>query len=212
MKLRMFGHRCLVEHFRPKTSKSSIVIPDAHQQQDTHRFGKVVAIGDGKQKDGTTMPTLVNIGDLVMFQINQVMENTQKYVLEGKSYMNLLQGDLIGRLSGDDITLEAFDVLGDFVMLKHFFRQPSESRIYLPDNLIKQSAPEFIYFKILKIGGTVDKRVAVDDEVVCNLGRLTPLFFVQRNKDGTSTNQEFCYTHKDWIDGVLEDAPALVSN
>jgi co-chaperonin GroES (HSP10) len=212
MNVRMFGNRCLVEHYRPKSSKSQIIIPDAAQQQDTHRFGKVVAVGDGKLKDGKIVAPLVKIGDTVMFQINQIMEATQKYMIDGKSYMNLLQSELIGKLTSEDITMDNFEVLGDYLMLKHFFRQPEGSQIIVPDNIIKQSAPSFIYFKVLKKGINVDTPVEVGDEVICNLGRLTPLFFVQRHGDGTSSNEEYCYTHKDWVDGRIEPEGAVSSN
>ena len=209
MKIKMLGHRCLVEHFRPHSSKSSIIIPDATQQHDTHRFGKVVAVGDGVVKvDGKVNITdpLVAEGDLVMFQINQVMENTQKYVVDGKNYMNLLQTELIGRLGdGGDVTVDNFEMLGDYIMLKHFFRQQKGSLIVLPENAMRQSAPEFIYFKVALKGTTVDIPIKVGDEVLANLGRLTPLFFVKRHADGTSENVEFCYTTKDWIDGVIQE-------
>ena len=203
MNIRMFGHRCLVEHFRPRTSRSTIIIPDAAQQHDTHRFGKVAAVGNGAVKGQPPRPALVAVGDTVMFQINQVMENTQKFVLEGKSYMNLLQTELIGRLRGEDVSVENFEMLGDYVLLKHFFRKVDGSVIILPEEVMRQSAPDFIYFRVVLKGSTVDLPLEKGDEVVANLGRLTPLFFVKRHADGTSENSEYCYTHKDWVDGVV---------
>jgi len=201
MNVKMFGFRCLVEHYRPKSSSSQIILPDAAQQADTHRMGKVVSVGTDPKKTSVVKP-----GDIVMFQINSVMENTQKYVLDGRHYMNLHQGDIIGRLTGDEVTLPNFEMVGDYVLLKHFFRE-SGSPIILPEHVMRQSTPEFIYFKVLKKGSTVTKPVEEGDEVVANLGKLTPIFFVERLKDGTSNNQEFCYTHQDWLDGkVIKDS------
>lgn len=208
MNVKMFGHRCLVEHYRPRTAQSAIIIPDAAQQHDTHRFGKVVAVGQG-QKNGTPEPMLVNVGDVVMFQINQVMEHTQKYSLEGKSYMNLLQSEIVMRLKDPegDVAVSNIEMVGDYVLLKHFFRTPEKSLLVLPETVMKESAPEFIYFKVIAAGGGFGKPVKKDDEVICNFGRLTPIFFVKRQRNGTSENEEYCYTREDWIDGVvLEDS------
>jgi len=206
MNIRMLGHRCLVEHYRPKTSKSAIIIPDASQEKDTHRFGKVVAVGDGIFRDKPVQKPVVKVDDTVMFQINQVMENCQKYVIEDRHFMNLHQGEIIGRLTGGDITVENFEMVGEFVLLKHFYRQPKGSEIVLPESALRQSASDFIYFRVILKGGGVNKPFDVGDEVVVNYGKLTPIFFVKRDLDGTSENNEYCYTQQDWIDGVVKDS------
>ena len=206
MNVKLFGHRCLVEFHRPKTA-SKIIIPDIARNTDSHRLGIVRVVGDGavKGKD-TPEPSLVKEGDVVLFQINGMMEATQKYVLDGKHYMNLLQGDLIARITGDDMTVENMEMLGDYVLLKHFIRQRPGSTLFLPDSAaVRQSAPDFIYFRCAKKSATVNLEVAVGNEVVVNFGRLTPLLIVKLNEDGTTENQEFCYTRKEWVDGVVED-------
>lgn len=207
MNVKLFGHRCLVEFYRPKTA-SKIIIPDSAQNTDTHRLGIVRFVGDGvvKGKDAPE-PALVKEGDVVMFQINGMMEATQKFVLDGKHYMNLLQGDLIARINGEDLTAENMEMLGDYVLLKHFVRQQPGSTLFLPDNAVRQSAPDFIYFRCVKKSATVDLAVEPGNEVVVNFGRLTPMFIVKRNDDGTTENQEFCYTRKEWVDGVVEETP-----
>jgi co-chaperonin GroES (HSP10) len=207
MNVKLFGHRCLVEFYRPKTA-SKIIIPDSAQNTDTHRLGIVRFVGDGVLKGkATPEPALVKPGDVVMFQINGMMEATQKFVLDGKHYMNLLQGDLIARINGEDLTAENMEMLGDYVLLKHFVRQQPGSTLFLPDNAVRQSAPDFIYFRCVKKSTTVDLAVEIGNEVVVNFGRLTPMFIVKRNDDGTTENQEFCYTRKEWVDGVVEEAP-----
>jgi len=204
MNVKLFGPRCLVEFHRPKTA-SKIVIPDSAQERDSHRFGIVRYIGDGKVKGkDEPVPSLVKEGDVVMFQINNIMEATQKFVLNGKHYMNLLQGDLIARVVGEDVCAENLEMLGDYLLLKHFMRQTG-STLLLPDSAqMRNSSPEFIYFRVVSKGSTVDLPVKENDEVVVNFGRLTPMFIIKRKDDGTSENQEFVYTRKDWIDGVVE--------
>jgi len=204
MNVKLFGHRCLVEYYKPASS-SVIIIPDAAGKYDTHRMGTVRYVGDGKIKNDKVVPSLVNPGDIVLFQINQVMVASQNYRLAGKHCLNLHQEDLIARVHGDDLSVDNLEMLGDYLLLKHFIRHDAESKIYLPDNIVKESAPDFIYFRCAKKGSGIGSLFAVGDELVVNFGRLTPLFMIQRNSDGTSKNQEFCYTRKDWVDGVVED-------
>lgn len=202
MNVKLFGRRCLVEFHRPKTV-SKIVIPDAAQQHDSHRMGIVRFIGNGRV-NGTTEASLVKVGDVVLFQLNGMMEATQKYVLDGKHYLNILESDFIARINGDDVSEENMEMLGDYVLLKHFVRDTPGSLIILPDSAVRRAAPEFIYFRCAKKGSTVDLPFNVGDELIANFGRLTPMFIVKRKLDGTSENQEFAYTHKDWIDGTVE--------
>ena len=210
MKIRMLGHRCLVERYKPK-SESTILIPDAAQTEATHRFGKVVAVGQGT-KDGKVLPMLVQEGEVVFFQMNQVMEATQKYAREGKAYMNMLQTEVVGKLkSGDRVAVDNVEMAGDYVLLKHFVKdQPG--RLLLPDSVIRQNAAEFIYFRVVKVGPEVTKPFKVGDEVIVNFGRLTPIFFldgkptIMPNREEAKPNtQEYAYTTQDWIDGVVDD-------
>jgi len=206
MNVKLFGPRCLVEFHRPKADASrKIIIPDAAQQRDTHRMGVVRCIGDGRVKGkDEPVPALVKEGDLVLFQSNDMMLATQKFVLDGKHYMNLLQSELLARINGDDINVDNMEMLGEYVLLKHFIRQEAGSTLFLPDSAVRQSAPDFIYFRCAKKGTTVTAEFNVGDELVVNFGRLTPLFVVRQKLDGTTENEEFCYTHQAWIDGVVE--------
>lgn len=208
MNVKLFGSRCLVEFYRPKTV-SKIVIPDAAQNTDSHRTGIVRFIGDGRVKGkDEPVPSLVKEGDVVMFQLNGIMEATQKFVLEGKHYLNVLQDDLIARVNGDDMAVDNLEMLGDYVLLKHFIRQQPGSTLFLPDSAVRQSAPDFIYFRCIQKGSRVTREFSIGSELVLNFGRLTPLFIVKRKEDGTSENQEFAYTRQEWVDGVVEGADA----
>lgn len=209
MNIKLFGHRVLVEHHKLSDKETLIIMPDAAQQHDTHRLGKVVAIGDGKTKTGI-VPTLVKEGDIVLFQINQIMEHTQTFVLNGRTYMNLLQTELLARVNGEKLTADNIEMLGDWLLLKHFVRDTG--RIVLPKNLNKQAAPEFIYFRCMAKGSTIDKPFELEDELIVNLGRLTPVFFAKKNQQGTYDNEEYCYTHKDWVDGKIETPFDATSN
>jgi len=204
MRVKMFGNRCLVEFHRPTTA-SKIVIPDSALDKDSHRMGIVRFIGDGLQKGKTEpIPSLVKEGDVVVFQINSIMEATQKFVLEGKTYMNLLQDDLLMRVHGDDVSVDNLEMLGDYLLVKHFVRQQPGSTLFLPDTVVRQSAPDFIYFRCVQKGSRVMREFSVGSELVLNFGRLTPMFIVKRNPDGTSENQEFAYTRQEWVDGVVQ--------
>lgn len=183
-------------------SKSKIVIPDSAQEKDSHRFGVVRYIGDGRVK-GKDFPknSLVKEGDVVMFQINQIMEATQKYVLDGKHYMNLLQDELIARVIGEDVTADNLEMLGEYALLQHFMRENEGSNIILPNTAqMRTSAPDFIYFRCLKKGSLVNPEVKEGQEVIVNFGRLTPMFIEREGK-----TLEYVYTRNDWIDGILEE-------
>ncbi len=214
MQVKLFGHRCLVEFYKPK-STSMIFIPDMAQHHDSHRTGIVRFIGDGRTNNGLLRPltpqpltpSLVKEGDVVMFQINGMMEATQKFVRDGKHYMNLLQSELIARINNDDVSVDNMEMLGDYVLLKHFLRPPPGSTLFLPDAAMRASAPEFIYFRCIQKGSTVDLPFETGNELLVNFGRLTPMFIIKRNTDGTSENQEYCYTRKEWVDGVVEGEP-----
>lgn len=207
MNVKLFGPRCLVEFHKLNTT-SKIIIPDVAQNADSHRTGIVRFVGDGKFNDRwgryQEEAPLVKPGDVVMFQINEVMKRTQQFAIGGKSYLNLLQDDLLARIDGDDADLENLTMLGDYVLLKHFLRERPGSTLFLPDQAVRESAPDFIYFRCIKKGGRVTREFNLNDEVVVNFGRLTPMFIVKRNADGTSENQEFCYTRQEWVDGVVE--------
>lgn len=205
MNMHMFGHRCLVERKTMKTN-SSLFIPEAAEKNthDTHRTGVVRFVGDGRKR-GTAeaKEPLVKEGDMVLFQINQIMEATQTYSHEGKACMNLLQEELIARIVGDDMDVTNLEMLGDYVLLKHFTRKQPGSLLILPDNATRQSASEYIYFKLVKKGINVDLPITEGDELVVNYGRLTPIFIMRRDASGGSHYDEYCYTRKDWIDGVV---------
>jgi len=204
MRVKLFGNRCLVEFHRPKTV-SKILIPDSAMNRDSHRMGIVRFIGDGLQKGKEeSIPSLVKEGDVVVFQINSIMEATQKFVLEGKTYMNLLQDDLLMRVHGEDVSVDNLEMLGDYLLVKHFVRQQPGSTLFLPDTVVRQSAPDFIYFRCVQKGSRVTREFSVGSELVLNFGRLTPMFIVKRNADETSENQEFAYTRQEWVDGVVQ--------
>lgn len=181
-------------------AKSKILIPDSAQEKDSHRFGIVRYIGDGRVKGKTEpKPSLVKEGDLVMFQINNIMEATQKYVLNGKHYMNLLQDELIARVVGEDVDVDNLEMLGEYALLQHFMREQEGSNIILPNTAqMRTSAPDFIYFRCLKKGSLVDSAIQDGQEVIVNFGRLTPMFIEREGK-----TLEYVYTRNDWIDGIV---------
>ena len=68
MSLRPLHDRILVERLEESEQQSSggIIIPDSAKEKPQQ--GKVVAVGNGKQKDdGTVVPLDVSVGDTILF-------------------------------------------------------------------------------------------------------------------------------------------------
>jgi co-chaperonin GroES (HSP10) len=205
MNVRLFGHRCLLEFYRPET-KANLVIPDSAQQHDSHRLGIVRFVGDGLDRGKqVSQPSLVKENDVVLFQINAYLESNQSFVLAGKHYMNLLQNELVARIHGSEPILDNLEILGNYVLLGCFLRMKSDSKLIIPETVkARQSLADSVYFTCIQKGSTVDLPIKIGDELIVNSGRLTPLFIVHPSFDGKSQIQEFAYIHKDWVEGVVD--------
>jgi len=211
--IKVFGHRALLEWWKPEAS-SCIIQPDISGKHDVLRWGKVSAVGDGKLTFSTreqlagrgfsaeVIPSLVNEGDRVCFEINDMIKHTQVYKRwrDKKDMIQLYQTDLIGCLSGDTVSLENFQILGDFVLVKPELRGTG-SAIVLPSSVEK--APEFVYYKVVQIGSRVDLDINEGDEIIINHGKINVLVFNHRDAQGGSVNDEYGYVIKDYIHGVV---------
>ena len=213
--IKVFGHRALVEWWKPE-AESRIIQPDISGQHDVLRWGKVAAVGDGKltasmreQLAGRgfaaeSIPSLVREGDRVCFELNDMIKFTQVYKRwrDKKDMIQLLQTDLIGRLSGDTVSIENFEILGDFVLVKPELRGTG-STILLPSSAEK--SPEFVYYKVVQIGSRVKLPIEVGQEVIINHGKINVLMFNKRGLDGTWTNDEYGYVIQDYVHGVVSE-------
>lgn len=190
-KFNLFGDRVLVA--RAVTKQGSIIIPQS-AGEEMHRLGRVVSTGNGKRPGSKDVEMYVKEGDLVWFQTNAVMQSAQMYELEGEILMNLVQSEIIARVPTNEITYDNFDVLGDWLLVKPFMKQPPKAKILLPEN-VKQAMA--IYFRVEKMGHLVDLPVKKGDEVVLVHGRAQP-FDLQR--------EDYAYVHKSFVHGVVEES------
>lgn len=214
MSIRLFGHRVLLKYEKTKeTTVGGIVIPDIGGKHDLHRTGRVEVVGDGRVVNSVThqlevKPSLVNKGDLVLFQINDVMRWAQIYRHLKDDMLHLLQTDLIARINAPQVSLDAFEVLGDYVLVKPELRK-TKGDILLPDTIAVQS-PQMLYYTAVQKGATVDLPFECGQEIICNHGRVNPIFIPIREKDKLVRQDEFGYVFKDFVHGVVYNSKDLI--
>lgn len=68
---------------------SGILLPDTAKEKP--QTGKVVAVGNGKEKDGKTVPVVVKVGDVVLYK----KWGGNEVKLEGKEYTLVGQEDIL---------------------------------------------------------------------------------------------------------------------
>jgi len=221
MSIKLFGHRVLVDWWKPEAD-GRIIQPDISGQRDVLRWGKVNVVGDGKltcsmreQLAGRGFKTnsitpVVSAGDRVCFEINDMTKHTQVYKRwrDKNDMIQLLQTDLIGRLKGDTVTLDNFEILGDFVLVKPELRGTGSS-IVLPASVEKSS--EFVYYKVLQVGSSVDLPIKAGQEIIINHGKVNVLILSKKGLDGIWHNDEYGYVIKDYIHGVVDGEDMGVS-
>lgn len=200
---KLFGDRVLVEKVAPK--QGTIYVPD--NAQDISRIGKVVAVGDGKRPGLKTLQhnghyyevmlkdvtMVVKPGDLVYFQTNAIQQSNCMYDMGSEILMNLAQAEIIAKLDSNEITLDGFHLMPDWVLVRPFMKDEPQG-IVLPEVAKKARA---IYFRVEKMGDNVDKPITPGDEVVLTHGYCNPIQ-IQR--------EDFGYIHKNEIHGVVEES------
>jgi co-chaperonin GroES (HSP10) len=205
MSIKLFGHRVLLKHEKLESSKGNIIIPDVAGKHDLNRTGRVKVIGDGKVRNAVTgsfevKPALVKEGDMVMFQINDIMKWAQIYRHGKDDLIWMLQHELIARINGKDSNMETFEILGDFVLVKPEIRKLGEGLV-LPDSI---KSPDMIHYTVKQIGCTVDLPISVGQEVICNHGRINPIFIPEKQPDGAPIQIEYGYVFKDFVHGMVD--------
>lgn len=197
MNIHLFGNRVLVEYVPPIKKRGRIILPDIAEKHDTHRMGIVKVVGDECK--------LVKVGDTVCFQVNDVMTWAQVYkqLADGDPLIHLLETELIGRIHGDTISLETFEVLGDFILVRPEVRRP-ESSIVIPDQATL--TPDMLHYILEQKGQTVDLPIEKGQEVIINHGRVSRMYVTRQRIDGGSDNVELGYTLKEWVHGAIEPA------
>ena len=164
-KVQLFGERVLFEPVEEEL-KGSIVLPE--KANKNYELGRVLRIGNGKTKgaDGTVRETKIHVkpGDIVWFQINPMMAANSAVRIKGKTYLNVLQHDLIGKLASTTVTLENFSILGYWILLDTFEDRAPGSKIHIADTVTDASVRMLRYYVVQKGENVTDFEVG--DEVV----------------------------------------------
>jgi co-chaperonin GroES (HSP10) len=189
---KLFGDRVLVEQVKAK--QGTIYVPE--NEYDLSRIGRVVTVADGTRPGRDPVNMLVKEGDLVYFQTNMVMQSNLMYDMGDEIYMNLMQAEIVAKLDSNDITLDTFHVIGDWVLCKPFMKDGPVG-IVLPEASKKAMA---VYFRLIDKGSTVDLDINEGDELVLTHGRAQP-FQIQK--------EDYVYIHKNEIHGIVEESRIL---
>lgn len=93
MKITPIGDKVLIERVEAEdTTSGGIVLPDSAKEKPQR--GKVVALGDGREIGGETVPFQVQKGDEVMFESYAGNEVS----FEGREYLLMPEEDIIALL------------------------------------------------------------------------------------------------------------------
>lgn len=192
--IKLYGERVALMPVEEDYS-GSIQLPDGTNSTLGHELGKIKAVGDCRVKD-EQRPIFVNAGDVVLFQMNQMLAGQCLYRWQNKHlFMVLLQSDMIARLKSTKITLEGFEILGNWILLEPFATPKIEvnGAILIPDNV--QNSKDRL--RVIQLGSTVDLDVKVGDEVVPAKNRCNPIRI-----DG----DDYVYIDKSSLAGVISEA------
>jgi co-chaperonin GroES (HSP10) len=194
-KFRMFGDRVLME--RVQFKQGLIYTPDL--ENSIARIGRVIAHGDGTFRDGRKNVKMhVGVGDLVYFQANAQMAASSAYDRSVEdTCINIPQGEIIAKVTSVEQSLEGFEVIGDWVLLKPFQREMKDSRIVIPDIAKNIQA---LYFRVEQKGSTVDLDIEKGDEVLITQGYCHPIQI---------KGEDFGFILKQGIHGVVEESRIL---
>jgi len=199
LKIRLFGERVLFEPVEEELT-GSIELPQKSNKQ--YELGRVLLIGDGKTKgaDGTVRENkiVVQPGDIVWFQVSPMMAATCAVRFKGKTYLNVLQHDLIGRLKTTKVSLDNFEILGYWILLDTFEDRDPKSKIALPDTVQAPEVRMLRYF--VKQKGALVDAFEVGDEVIIEKRAAQLVAF---------NNEPYFYTDSRHVHGVVESSPEL---
>jgi co-chaperonin GroES (HSP10) len=199
MKIQLFGERVLFEPVEEEL-KGSIVLPE--KANKNYELGRVLLIGNGKTKgaDGSIkeVPIHVQPGDIVWFQINPMMAANSAVRFKGKTYLQVLQHDLIGKLKSTTVSLENFSILGHWILIDTFEDRIPGSQIHLPDTVQDQSVRMLRYFVVQK--GENVKDFEIGDEVIIEKRAAQLVAF---------NDEPYFYLDSRHVHGVVETTPEL---
>ena len=185
-KLVLFGEKVAL-HNLPEVVETTLELPE--NRSISFNIGEVLAVADGVYRDGTKKTMWVSNGDYVMYMLdgeNGPTTRNAKIKLNGELVHVIHQGDCIARLHGQKITLNEFEILGEYLLLKAFQNEPS-GLIIQP----KQYAPpEEFRFIVEQTGQGIKLPLKKGMEVFPEYGKCGPL---------TIDRETYVFTHADWI-------------
>jgi hypothetical protein len=132
----------------------------------------------------------VKPGDIVMYQLGGPQIENSKFKLDGKPIKVFHQGDCIAKLSSCKISIETFQVIGNWVLLEVRFDQ---GVIIVPE---KVAPSEDFKFFVTQVGDGVKLPLTKGQQVIPERGRCLPIEI-----NGTT----YVYTHQDFIHGALAE-------
>lgn len=161
-KLKLFGERVALREV-DETFDTNIAIPQSRNVE--YQLGIVESIGDGKVRNSDrVMEFFVEPGDVLMYQMNAIQMVNALFVVDEKPYFVLYQGDMIARLKTTTVTLETFEILGPWVLVRPFAPK-RDSGILIPDT-VHGNLNELIHFKLVQKGQTAKIDAEVGQEVI----------------------------------------------
>jgi co-chaperonin GroES (HSP10) len=197
-KTKLFGDRVLFTPIEEELT-GSIVLPEKANR--SYELGRVLHVGDGIVRNrytnvSETRTPLVEVGDCIWFQIDRMMAANNTIRIDGKTYMHTLQADLLARIKRDKdkkvkVTLESFEILGKWCLMKTFEDKVPGSSILLPDTA--SDNVRMLRYEVVQRGATVKDEVQIGTEVLIEK-RAAQLVAIN--------NEPYFYINSDHIVGV----------
>jgi len=177
----------------------SILVPPSKTKDI--ELGKVIETGP------SDIP-FVDKGDFVVFQLpHQVKASTmykvrnEKIDLVNDMMVIMHEADIIARLKSADLSIENFEIAGDWILLD-MFTTKADSPIITPDT-VTPPIEEF-HFKILQVGrGVKTDFYTIGTVVYVEKNRCNPIMI---------GDKEYIFINKNYVYGVKVDDPILVSS
>lgn len=180
---KLFGPRVAVELIEEEYE--GLIVP-APTNNKMHMLSKVVSVGD-KAK-------YLKTGDIVLWQWNMMIEHLNKYSINGKPVFILMELDMVARLTSPKVTLEHFQVVGEWCLISRVVEKTG-SKIILPDN-VAEATPALLHYFLEQKGEAVgDELATVGDEVIVDRTKANPLRIGDAN---------FFYIQKPFVIGTMD--------
>ena len=189
MRLRLYGQRIAIQEVKEEL-EGSILLPETRTK--SFYLGRVTAVGDGVDREGKKEPVFFNVGDLVMFQLLGVQDKVSQFVHDGEKVRILQQGDVIARLKATKVSLENFEIAGNWVLLK--VDVETGTTLVLPDTA---RSPDMFTFTVEQKGAGVQYDFEKGETVYPERMRCNPIEI---------DSVAYAFVQKDDIHGVAKAA------